>query len=267
VPTDLIEVALRRDRLIVLAGLVLVIALAWGWLAFGAGLPMEAASSSGMSDMPGMGPMVMPAGWSLPYAGLMAFMWWTMMIAMMLPSAAPVLLLFARINRRERDNDRPYVPTALFAAGYLTVWGGFSIAATGLQWWLERLGLLTSMAAASIWLGGAILIAAGIWQLTPVKAMCLRHCRSPIGFLSHGWHSGRFGAFRMGLEHGAYCLGCCWFLMGLLFFGGIMNLYWVIGLATFILIEKTAPAGNWLGRVAGVAAAGWGLFLLLGNLV
>jgi predicted metal-binding membrane protein len=254
---NLLEAAIKRDRLIVIAGLALVMTLAWAWLIFGAGLPMAPEM------MPGMPGMVAPAAWNLSYAGLMAFMWWTMMVAMMLPSAAPVLLLFAKVNRKEREGGRPYVPTGTFAGGYLLVWGGFSLLATGIQWWLEQLGLLTSMTTASAWLGGTILIGAGVWQLSPIKGICLQHCRSPLSFLSHGWRPGRQGAFWMGLQHGAYCLGCCWFLMGLLFFGGIMNLYWIIGLAAFVLLEKTVPMGNWGGRVAGLAAAGWGIYLLV----
>jgi predicted metal-binding membrane protein len=135
--------------------------------------------------------------------------------------------------------------------------------ATGLQWGLEQLGLLSPMMmTTSYWLGGAILIAAGVWQLTPVKGVCLRHCRSPLSFLVQSWRHGRLGAFSMGLEHGTYCLGCCWFLMGLLFFGGIMNLFWIAGLAGFILLEKTIPMGHWLGRVAGIALAAWGAVML-----
>jgi predicted metal-binding membrane protein len=190
-------------------------------------------------------------------------MWWVMMIAMMLPSAAPMLLLFARVNRKERSGGHPYVPTAVFAVGYLTVWAGFSAAATALQWNLERIGLLSStMVASSLWLGAAILVATGAWQLTPIKSVCLRHCRSPLSFLSHSWRSGYLGAFRMGLGHGAYCLGCCWFLMSLLFFGGIMNLYWIIGLAIFILIEKTMPMGQWFGRIIGMGLVAWGGLLI-----
>ena len=118
------------------------------------------------------------------------------------------------------------------------------------------------MVTTSIWLGGAILIAAGAWQLTPIKNICLRHCRSPLSFLANSWRPGHLGAFRMGLAHGAYCLGCCWFLMGLLFVGGIMNLYWILGLAVFVLIEKTIPMGHWLGRAAGAGLIGWGIVLL-----
>ena len=114
---------------------------------------------------------------------------------------------------------------------------------------------------ANVWIGVAILVGAGLWQLTPLKTMCLRHCRSPLGFLMGNWRAGRLGALRMGFEHGVYCLGCCWFLMGLLFFGGVMNLYWIFGLAVFILLEKIIPLGHWLGRVAGVILIGWGAYL------
>jgi predicted metal-binding membrane protein len=186
-------------------------------------------------------------------------MWWIMMIAMMLPSAAPILLLFARINRNKKTGDRPYVPTGIFATGYLAAWGGFSALAVGLQWGLEQLGLLSpTMATTNYWLGSGILLAAGMWQLTPIKRICLRHCRSPISFFAVSWHPGWQGAFRMGLEHGSYCLGCCWFLMGLLFFGGIMNPFWIAGLAVFILLEKTLPMGSWIGRVVGLSVAAWG---------
>lgn len=155
------------------------------------------------------------------------------------------------------------MPTGIFAAGYLAAWGGFRALAAGLQWGLEQLDLLSPMmTTTSYWLGGAILIAAGLWQLTPVKGVCLRHCRSPMSFLAQNWRSGRPGAFRMGLEHGTYCLGCCWFLMGLLFFGGIMNLFWIAGLAGFILLEKTIPMGHWFGRIAGVCFAAWGASML-----
>jgi predicted metal-binding membrane protein len=262
--TTILEGVLRRDRLIVVAALVAVIAIAWIWIVLGAGTGMSTVGMTRRSGMPGMAGMMMePAVWILEYAVLMFAMWWVMMAAMMLPGAAPMLLLFARVNRTERARDRPYVPTGIFAVGYLAAWGGFSAIATGLQWELERLGLLSPMMmTTSYWLGGAILIAAGVWQLTPVKGVCLRHCRSPLSFLVHSWRSGRLGAFTMGLEHGTYCLGCCWFLMGLLFFGGIMNLFWIAGLACFILLEKTVPMGHWLGRTVGIVLAAWGVVML-----
>ena len=256
-----LESVLRRDRLVVIAALVAVIAIAWIWIVFGAGIGLGAAGTTRNSGMAGM--MMAPAVWTAGYAGLMFAMWWVMMAAMMLPSAAPMVLLFARANRTEKARERPYVPTGVFAAGYLAAWGGFSALATGLQWELEQLGLLSPMMTTTSYrLGGAILIAAGLWQLTPIKGMCLRHCRSPLSFIAQGWRPGRLGAFRMGLEHGAYCLGCCWFLMGLLFFGGVMNLVWIGGLAAFILLEKTIPMGHWLGRIAGIAIGAWGVALL-----
>jgi predicted metal-binding membrane protein len=262
--TTILEGVLRRDRLIVAAALVAVIAIAWIWIVLGAGTGMSTVGMTRRSGMPGMAGMMMePAAWTLDYGVVMFAMWWVMMAAMMLPSAAPILLLFARVNRTERARDRPYVPTGIFAVGYLAAWGGFSAITAGLQWDLERLGLLSPMMmTTSYWLGGAILIAAGVWQLTPVKGVCLRHCRSPLSFLAHSWRPGRFGAFRMGLEHGTYCLGCCWFLMGLLFFGGIMNLFWIAGLACFILLEKTIPMGHWLGRIVGIVLAAWGVVML-----
>jgi predicted metal-binding membrane protein len=220
----------------------------------------------GMSAMSGMTDMALqPAVWTPGYAVLMFLMWWVMMVAMMLPSATPMLLMFARINRGERAGGRPYVPTGIFAAGYLAAWGGFSLVATLLQWGLERSGLLSPMmATTSHLLGGAILIAAGLWQLTPIKTICLRHCRSPLGFLSQSWRRGRWGAVVMGLEHGSFCLGCCWFLMGLLFVGGVMNLVWIAGLTVFVMLEKTLSLGHWLARAAGMVGILWGALLVAG---
>jgi len=230
--------------------------LAWGWLLAGAGMDM---------DMTGMDmDMVMPVDWSPGYAFLMFWMWWIMMIAMMLPSAAPMILLFTLVNRRSRERDAPWVPTAVFASGYLIAWGGFSLAATLLQWWLEQSGWLTmSMASATPWLSGTILIAAGIYQLTPLKHACLRHCRGPVEFISGHWRPGDIGALRMGLEHGTFCVGCCWVVMGLLFYGGVMNLYWIVGLAVLVLLEKILPAGHWLGSLSGIGFLIWGGSLLV----
>ena len=143
------------------------------------------------------------------------------------------------INRKQRDKGAPYVPTGIFAAGYLLVWGAFSLVAVSTQWGLERSGLLSStMASTSVLLGAGLLIAAGIYQLTPLKHACLRHCRSPFAFVTQHWRPGDLGALRMGIEHGAFCTGCCWFLMALLFYGGIVNLYWIIGLAVYVLLER-----------------------------
>lgn len=259
--TTLLEDVLRRDRLVVVAALAVISALTWIYLLLGAGTGMSVvAMSGGMSGMAGM--IMAPALWTPAYAGLMFAMWWVMMAAMMLPSAAPMLLLFACVNRMEKARERPFVPTGIFAAGYLVAWGAFSALASTFQWALERLGLLSPMmTTTSYWLGGTILIAAGMWQFTPVKTICLRHCRSPMGFLIQSWRPGRLGAFRMGIEHGSFCLGCCWFLMGLLFFGGVMNLFWIAGLAVFVLLEKTVPLGFWVARIAGIGIAAWGVLL------
>src|SRR5919106_1343178 len=163
--------------------------------------------------------------------------------------------------------DRLVVVTALVtvivAAGYALVWGAFSLLAVGAQWGLERSGLMSSMMSTSVMLGAGLLIAAGIYQLTPLKHACLRHCRSPIFFISRHWRPGDLGALRMGVEHGAFCTGCCWFLMALLFYGGVMNLFWIVGLALFVLLEKTIPAGHWLGRITGVLLMAWGGILIL----
>jgi predicted metal-binding membrane protein len=231
-------------------------------LVLGAGTDMTAIEMTRMAGMDGW--MMQPAVWTPAYAVLMVSMWWVMMVAMMLPSAAPMLLLFARINRNEKAAGSPLMPTGAFATGYLLAWGGFSVVATGLQWALEAARLMSPMLlleTANVWIGAAILVGAGLWQLTPLKTMCLRHCRSPLGFLMTSWRTGHLGALRMGLEHGAYCLGCCWFLMALLFFGGVMNLYWIVGLAVFVLLEKIMPLGHWLGRIAGVVLIGWGAYL------
>jgi len=196
-----LEAVLRRDRRVAAAALIAVIAMAWLWILLGAGTGMSAMDMILGPSPDGMASMMAPAVWTVGYAGVMFTMWWVMMAAMMLPSAAPILLLFARINRKQKSAGRPFIPTGIFAAGYLVAWGAFSALATGLQWALERLGLLSPMmVTTSYWLGGAILLTAGVWQLTPIKGICLRHCRSPMGFLVQSWRPGRSGALRMGLE-------------------------------------------------------------------
>ena len=260
---------MRRDRLIVIGGLAFVVLIAWIYILVGAGMGMSAfdmTSTPTMSGASGGGmaiSMMQPMAWTLGTAVLMFFMWWIMMIAMMLPGAAPMILLFATVNRKGAERGNPYVPTGVFAAGYIAMWSAFSVIATALQWGLEKTGLLSSMmASTSFILGGVLLIAAGAWQLTPLKQACLKHCRSPLHFITHRWRTGRLGALCMGFEHGAYCLGCCWFLMGLVFYGGVMNLYWIAGLAVFVLLEKTIPVGHWLGRVTGGGLAIWGGYMM-----
>jgi predicted metal-binding membrane protein len=210
--------------------------------------------------------MMQPAVWTPSYAVLMFFMWWVMMVAMMLPSASPMILLFARIQRSQKDKGAPFVPTSIFTMGYLATWGVFSMLAAGTQWGLERVGLLSAMMTLTSGLfAGAVLLAAGIYQLTPLKHACLRHCRSPLQFIMQHWRHGSSGALRMGIEHGAFCLACCWFLMALLFVGGVMNLYWIVGLAVFVLLEKTIPAGHWFGSITGIGFIVWGGWMLAGT--
>jgi predicted metal-binding membrane protein len=246
VRTSFLEAVEGRNRLIVMSCLAAVIALSWSYILMGAGMDMAAMT------MPGMGT---PA-WSIAHALLMLIMWWMMMVAMMLPSAAPMILLFSALNGK--NDGRPMAVTA-FVTAYVAVWGGFSLLATATQWGLEQaFALSPQMRATSGVVGGALLIAVGLWQLTPLKHACLRRCRSPIHVLAHGWRLGIRGAFRMGLRHGSFCLGCCWALMALLFYGGVMNLLWIVGLATYVLIEKMVPAGHWIGRGAGLLLVGWG---------
>lgn len=251
----LVEATARRDRAAIVAAIALITGLAWAYLFAGAGMEM---------DMQGMDiEMVMPAAWTPGYALVVFLMWWIMMTAMMLPVAAPIILLFALVNRRSREQGAPYVPTVVFAAGYLLVWGGYSLAAALLQWWLQKAGWLTmAMAAAHPWLGGALLVAAGFYQMTPWKHACLRHCRGPVEFIARHWRPGHGCALRMGLTHGAYCAGCCWLAMGLLFYGGVMNVYWIVGLSVLVLLEKLMPAGHALGRLSGVGLIVWGAWLL-----
>jgi predicted metal-binding membrane protein len=208
-----------------------------------------------------MAAMATPAGWSLGYAVLMVVMWWVMMVAMMLPSAAPMILLYAAISRKQRQRDEAVLlPAGIFASGYIAAWGAFSVLATSLQFGFERVGILSPMMmnTTSLLFAGGLLIAAGIYQLSSLKQACLLQCRSPLQFLTTRWHTGRWGAFYMGFDHGAFCLGCCWGLMALLFFGGVMNLYWIAGLAVFVAIEKLVPGGDVIAKVLG------GLFVLWG---
>jgi len=209
-------------------------------------------------------------------------MWVVMMVGMMAGAAAPVLLLFAgaQAGRGSQESSgvgygirpltpegvgyriRPRTPMALplFGLGYLTVWVGFSACAALAQEALHRAAMLSpAMAASSPRLSGAILIAAGAYQLTPFKGACLTRCRSPLGFLMTSWRDGAFGAFRMGLAHGTYCLGCCWALMGVLFAVGVMNLLWVAALTVLVLIEKVGPWGHTVARVAGAAIIVFGI--------
>jgi len=236
--TLLFESILRRDRWIVAAALVLVSLLAWAWLLSGAGMGMDAFEMTRHSLM-SMDMMDAPV-WTPGYIVLMFFMWWIMMVAMM---------------------------TSLFAAGYLLAWAGFSTIAVAAQWWMQQNGWLNNMLVGqSQVINGILLLAAGLWQFSPWKHACLNHCKSPVEFLTTQRREGKSGALQMGLTHGGYCLGCCWFLMALLFVGGVMNLYWIIGLTIYVWIEKILPGGVLISRLMGVFLAIWGLGLLTGQI-
>ena len=250
-----LERLLRHDRAVTLVALLVASVLAWVYILSGAGMDM---SSMEMKTMPMLG-MGMPHRWTAAYCALMLAMWAIMMVAMMLPSAAPMVLLFAAIERRRRQAS-PFAATAIFTAAYVSVWSGFSIAATLLQWLLDRSALLSpTMVTTNGLIAGAVLIAAGVYQFTPLKQACLRSCRSPLEFISGYWNS---GPFRIGLRHGMYCVGCCWMVMLLLFVGGIMNLMWVAVIAAFVVAEKMAPRGPWLGYGVGAVLTAWGIWTL-----
>jgi predicted metal-binding membrane protein len=193
-------------------------------------------------------------------------MWGAMMVAMMTPSAAPAILLYARVHRHAaaQDHARGLAPSGVFAAGYLLVWLVFSVGAAVAQWALQEAGLVSSgmLSSQSRWLSGGLLIAAGLYQLSPLQTVCLTHCRSPAEFLSRQWRPGRLGALGLGVQHGAYCVGCCWALMLLLFVGGVMNLAWIAGLTLVVLAQKLLPGGLWIGRAGGAALIAWGLWTL-----
>jgi predicted metal-binding membrane protein len=237
---------------------------AWAYLLYLQRAMGEAGEMAAMPGMTAMSGMTAPlAPWSGGDVAFTIAMWAAMMIGMMLPAAAPVILLFAAVNRKRREQGGPGVPTGLFVLGYLLVWGGFSVVAALLQWALHTAALLSPMmATTSPRLGGLLLIAAGVYQWTPLKEACLAHCRSPFGFLMTSWREGAAGALSMGVRHGAYCLGCCAVLMGLLFVTGVMNLLWVALIAAFVLVEKVAPGGRLIGRLASGVLVVIGLVVL-----
>ena len=214
--------------------------------------------------MTGPSAWMMAATWDARYVALLWAMWAVMMAGMMLPSAFPALLFYDGVLRRAPEPGRPALRVAIMAAGYLLVWVLFSVAATALQRALSGLLLLTPMMElASPRAGAILLLTAGIYQWTPLKGACLRACRSPLSFLTQHWRAGTTGAFRMGFDHGVYCLGCCWALMLLLFVGGVMNLWVIAALTALVLVEKIAPFGAQSSHVTGAVLIGAGLWVLV----
>jgi predicted metal-binding membrane protein len=258
--TAALESVLKRDRLVVIVALAVITLSSWGYMAHEA----RAMNLTGVCCCAGMkmsGPDT--SAWSAATLPPLFLMWSEMMVAMMIPSAAPMILTFAAVQRKRRDSEEPFVPTGIFLLGYLAAWTGFSALAAIAQWILHAEALLSPMmVGTSPILGGALLLAAGVFQWTPLKHSCLAHCRSPLSFLLSDWREGRWGAFRMGLKHGVYCTGCCWFLMALLFVAGVMNLWWIAIIAAFVLLEKILPKSLFVGRASGILLGAWGLWLI-----
>lgn len=227
----------RRIRNVILALLLLLAAAAWAVMA---------------GQRADMGPMS---------AGPVVFLgtWVTMMVAMMFPAAAPMVLTFAKVQAGRQQRGQLFVPTWVFVGGYLAVWTGFGVLALGANIGLEAAGIMLMGGT----LGGVLLIGAGLYQLSPLKHACLSKCRTPLAFILGSWREGYAGAFRMGVEHGLYCLGCCWLLFFILFPLGLMNLAAMAAVTLLIFVEKTLPAGSWLGRAAGLGLIGWGLLSVL----
>ena len=237
---DLTSRVLGHQKLIVASGVTLLAGLAWLFVIDGAGV----AERMRMAEAP-------------PFLALL-LMWWVMMVAMMLPSATPAILLYSRV-REMRNGDGRISQTWVFLAGYAAVWLLFSLSAATLQ----RLVTGASMALDDPLTEAIVLIAAGLYQLSPFKSACLGQCRAPAQFISAHWRPGTVGAVRLGVLHGAYCVGCCWMLMALLFVGGVMNLAWIVVLTLVVVVEKLTPGGVWVGRAAGVALIAWGAVLLI----
>jgi predicted metal-binding membrane protein len=267
-----LDSVLRRDRVIVVAAIVIISACAWLYV-----IDLADVMSMGGMEMPNMRMAANPFGaamipalqpWTTGEFIFALLMWSVMMIGMMTPSAAPMILLYARTGRHAAARGRHFAASAWFMSGYLIAWFGFSLAATTAQWALERVALLTPMMAASSHaLAGGILIAAGVYQWTPFKNACLSQCQTPLVFIQRhgGFRGDARGAVALGFRHGLYCIGCCWALMALLFVGGIMNVLWIAGLTLFVLIEKTFTRSRILSRVAGAGLIIGGVWLLFGS--
>lgn len=249
------ETVLKRDRVIVLAGLAIICVMAWGYV-------LQLTQSMSSMDMDMAMPNMQP--WQTGDFGLTFLMWAVMMIAMMTPSAAPMILTYARVHRQRDAVQTPIPGTVVFVLGYLVAWFSFSAGATLVQQALHSVALLSpETISVTPLMGGIFLLMAGLYQFTPLKSACLIRCRTPLGFLMTEWREGTRGTLVMGLRHGLYCIGCCWLLMTLLFVAGVMNLLWVILIAVTVLVEKVVPAGLWLSRAIGLVTVTLGVTLVL----
>lgn len=256
-----LETVLKRDRAIVLGGLIGISALTWAYTAY-------MALNMGKMDMDMSMAMPQMQTWGVMNLLMLFVMWAVMMVAMMVPTAAPFVLIFATVNRQRRERADAVVPTAIFLLGYLIAWTVYSALATLAQWGLHSAALLSPMmVSTSPIFGGGLLVAAGVFQWTSLKQACLKHCRTPIGFLTTQWRDGIKGALIMGLKHGGFCVVCCWFLMALLFVLGVMNLLWMIAITAVVLVEKIVPGGHWIGRIAGLFFVVWGVWMAGSTLI
>lgn len=244
------ERVLRKDRTLLTISLIVLTGLAWLYLyLLAADMAVGDMHLMGMGKMGAMG---RPMPWDGKTFLLMGLMWWIMMIGMMVPSAAPMILLFARVQRHNLPHENPALRITLFTISYLLLWLVFSVIATWLQWWLsERMLLSPMMKTVNPRMGTVIFVMAGLYQLTPLKQACLENCQAPLQFLTTHWRNGNTGALQMGLLHGAYCVGCCWSLMLLLFVGGVMNLLWIATIAIVVLVEKLLPSGSLYKWISG----------------
>ena len=271
-----VESFIQRDKVITIIAIAILVGATFTYTVLGVGMNMSAIQMTpglgqlqmSMPNMNGMKNMAAtPAIWSFNYSVLMFFMWWTMMIAMMLPSASPMILLYTALIRRTKKTKSIIRQVTSFICGYLLAWAAFSLFAAALQSQLELRDWMSPMMmeATNIYLAAGILIAAGVYQLTPLKTVCLERCRQPANFLANYKNTWVNSPLRIGLVHGFYCVGCCWFLMGLLFFGGIMNLYWIVGLIIFVAIEKLHEKGIIFGKILGGGAIVSGIAFLINS--
>jgi predicted metal-binding membrane protein len=249
------ETIMRHDRVVLLVVLVVIPLAAWTWIA------MMARDMYG--PMQGASAWMMRAVWDWPRLLLLWTMWAVMMTAMMLPSAAPVILLYAAAARRTAAAHGVALRVYALTAGYVLIWALFSIAATALQRALAASRILTPMIEPATPVAAALVLAvAGVYQVTPLKRSCLRACRSPLGVIASSWRGGVAGAFRIGVHHGLYCLGCCWALMLILFAGGVMNLAVIIALTLWVAVEKIAPFGDRTATASGLALVALAVWML-----
>ena len=257
-----------KDKIAIVIVLLALVCVSWIYLFYiSNNMPNMSMSSDMRDNSMGMAAMKpnMPMPWGINEWLTMFIMWSIMMIGMMIPSASPMILVFDRIKRQNSNSGDSYLSTGIFVLGYVIIWTLFSVLATATNYVLHSNSLMSGMMGESTnnVLGGILLIATGIFQFTPIKRACLTKCRTPMGFLMTNWKDGTRGALRMGIEHGTYCLVCCWLLMGLLFVLGVMNLVWIAVLSLFVLIEKMAPKAEWISWSSGVGMIIWGACILL----